>query len=307
MKSTKSELMKSADFFYKLKIMAFDIEVDHHEETLLQLINDKKRRITAISYVFGTDQFNGKSNIHILQEDTDQAENEVITAFLKKLENIQPDVLITFNGDNFDLPYLLARMEKLGINSSLLSIFQANPVFYSNRYKSYRIKGCISYDISPRTWGIHPISGKKGLGDIAETILGKGKVDVDRPLGEIWQSGFINGNKEDQKRFKKYSLTDSELTYELAWKLGVPGWLEVIRLTGYPPAEAPGSTERILGEFELMRFAKMRNVLIPIAPSDEEVAQRKIERRKNPHTGGTVLNPKGTLHLGVIITDFRSM
>ncbi len=307
LKPAKKTLVSSADFFYKLKIMALDIEVDHQNETMQQLIGDKNKRITAISSVWGTDQFNGKNKVFILRENSDQDEKRLIYDFLKALENIQPDVLITFNGDNFDLPYLLARMEKLGIDTSLLSIFQVDSVFYSNRYRSYRIKGRISYDISPRTWGIHPISGKKGLGDIAETILGKEKVYLEHTTGEIWRSGFLKGNKKDQKKLKKYSLMDSKLTYELTWKLGVPGWLEVIRLTGYPPAEAPGSTERIHGEFELMRFAGVQNVLIPMAPSDEEVARRRVERRKNPHTGGTVLIPKGTLHLGVIITDFRSM
>ncbi|MHA1213028.1 MAG: DNA polymerase domain-containing protein, partial [Candidatus Heimdallarchaeota archaeon] len=159
----------------------------------------------------------------------------------------------------------------------------------------------------PRTWGIHPLSGKKGLGDIAEVVLGKTKIEINRPLGVIWRSGFLNNNKKDKVKFRNYSITDSVLTYKLLWKLGVPGWLEVIRLTGYPPGEAPGSTERIQGEFELMRFAGQQGVLIPSAPTDAEVARRKIERRKNPHTGGTVLIPRGTLHLAVIISDFRSM
>ncbi|MBY8995258.1 MAG: hypothetical protein KGD59_11960 [Candidatus Heimdallarchaeota archaeon] len=299
--------VSSADHFYKLKIMAFDIEIDHQKETIQQILSSKSKRIVAISTVWGTNQFEQNCKTFILQEDTNQDEKRVIQEFIDEIEKIQPDVLITFNGDNFDLPYLLARMEKLSIPSALLSVFQNDSVFHSNRYRCYQIKGRISYDISPRTWGIHPISGKKGLGDIAETVLGYGKTEISKTTGNLWRSGFLEGNKSDRKQLEVYSITDSKLTYELTWKLGVQGWLEVIRLTGYPPREAPGSTERIQGEFELMRFARIQEVLIPMAPSDEEVSRRRDERRKNPHTGGTVLIPKGTLHFGVIISDFRSM
>ncbi|NHJ46234.1 MAG: hypothetical protein FK733_00465 [Asgard group archaeon] len=304
---TTKEHIGSADYFYKLKIMAFDIEIDHQEETIQQILLDKAKRITAISCVWGTTQYDQQNRVFVLNVDSNQDEKRIINEFIEYLQDIHPDVLITFNGDNFDIPYLLARMDYLRIPSKLLSIFQDDSVFYSTRYRCYRFKGRISYDISPRTWGIHPLSGKKGLGDIAETVFGKGKTSIDRTTGEIWRSGFLNGNKKDQKLLLEYSLTDSLLTYDLFWKLGVQGWLEVIRLTGYPPGEAPGSTERIQGEFELMRFAGKQGVLIPLAPSDEEVERRRVERQKNPHTGGTVLIPKGTLHIGVIITDFRSM
>ncbi|NHJ31979.1 MAG: hypothetical protein FK732_03865 [Asgard group archaeon] len=301
------EIVGSADYFYKTKIMAFDIEIDHQQETIQQLMISKAKRIVAISAVWGTNQFDSKGKTFILQTDTNEGEIRVIQEFINLISKLQPDVLITFNGDNFDLPYLLTRMERLAIPSALLSVFQNDSVFYSNRYRCYRIKGRISYDISPRTWGIHPISGKKGLGDIAETVLGHGKIDIKKSTGELWRSGFLKGNKVDQKKLAEYSLIDSKLTYDLSWKLGIQGWIEVIRLTGYPPGEAPGSTERIQGEFELMRFARKQDVLIPMAPSDAEVARRRVERRKNPHTGGTVLIPKGTLHFGVIISDFRSM
>lgn len=297
----------SADYFYKLKIMAFDIEVNHQGETIQQLLATKDKRITAISYVLGTEFGNYEKKVFVLKKLTDEDESQIINNFLDELNTIQPDALITFNGDNFDLPYLLERMAKLNIPNKLLSQNRGDNVFYSQRYRTYRIKGRISYDISYRTWGIHPVSGKKGLGDIAETILGISKVVLDRTTGEIWESGFIKNNKDDQRLLIDYSLRDSVLTYQLFWKLGVIGWFEVIRLTGYPAGEAPGSTERIQGEFELMRFCYDRGVLIPMTPDDDEVNRRGIERKRNPHTGGTVLIPKGTLHVGVIISDFRSM
>ncbi len=302
-----NEIISSPDYFYKLKIMAFDIEVDHQTETIQQLITETRKRITVISYALGNDSLEYSKKLFILKENTDKDERRVLLEFLDDIVNIQPDALITFNGDNFDIPYLLARMDKLGIDNRLFSQFRDDTVFYSNRHRTFRMKGRISYDISPRTWGIHPISGKKGLGDIAEAVLDEGKIDIQRTTGEIWRSGYLNGNTTDRALLKKYAIRDSVLTYQLFWKLGIQGWFEVIRLTGYPAGESPASTERIQGEFELMRFCRLKGVLIPMAPDDKEVAQRLTDRKKNPHTGGTVLIPKGSLHVGVIISDFRSM
>ncbi|MHA1306189.1 MAG: 3'-5' exonuclease, partial [Candidatus Heimdallarchaeota archaeon] len=184
---------ETADHFYKLKIMAFDIEVDHENETIQQLIGPKNKRITAISYVWGQTQNDRNKKIFLLQEDSDTAEQQLIHGFLKSIKKIQPDMLITFNGDNFDFPYLLERMNRLGISSKLLSVFGNDDVYYSNNYRCYRIKGRIAYDLSPRTWGIHPLSGKKGLGDIAEVVLGRTKVELSRNTGVIWRSGFLEG------------------------------------------------------------------------------------------------------------------
>lgn len=298
----------SPEEFYKLKVMAFDIEINHQGETIQQIMDKKRNRIIAISTVWGTIPSIKQRKTFILQEDSTKGERRIIHSFLKELQRVQPDILVTFNGDNFDLPYLIARMEKFGIPINKLTTFQNDYVYYSERYRCFRMLGRIPFDLAPRTWGIHPISGKKGLGDIAEEVLGKRKISLKRTTGEIWYSGFIKGdNEKDQELLRDYSLRDSELTYELYWQLGTHSWIEVIRSTGYPSFLAPSCTERINGEFELMRYCKQNSVLIPMAPDNREVKNRKEERRNNPHKGGTVLNPKGTLHLGVIITDFRSM
>ncbi|GAH08275.1 unnamed protein product, partial [marine sediment metagenome] len=36
----------------------------------------------------------------------------------------------------------------------------------------------MSFDLALRTWGIHPASGKKGLYDVSEEVLGRGKFGV---------------------------------------------------------------------------------------------------------------------------------
>ncbi|MCK5046445.1 MAG: hypothetical protein KAS22_07685, partial [Candidatus Heimdallarchaeota archaeon] len=56
-KPASKEVVISADYFYKLKIMAFDIEIDHLQETIQHILSSKSKRIVAISTVWGTNQF----------------------------------------------------------------------------------------------------------------------------------------------------------------------------------------------------------------------------------------------------------
>ncbi len=142
------EKISSLDYFYKLKIMAFDIEVDHQTETIQQLITETRKRITVISYALGTNSREYKKKIFVLEKNTDIDERRVLLEFLNDIAKIQPDALITFNGDNFDIPYILARMDKLGIENKLFTQFREEAVFYSNRHRTFRIKGRISFDIS---------------------------------------------------------------------------------------------------------------------------------------------------------------
>ncbi|MFW9924321.1 MAG: DNA polymerase domain-containing protein, partial [Candidatus Thorarchaeota archaeon] len=88
---------------------------------------------------------------------------------------------------------------------------------------------------------------------------------------------------------------------------GMTGWIETLRVTGFPPYEGNSCTERINGEFELMRYMRRKGILIPSKPNEKQIEKNRHERENFPHEGGTVLYPEGMLHTGVVIVDFRSM
>ncbi|MFX0150707.1 MAG: DNA polymerase domain-containing protein, partial [Candidatus Hodarchaeota archaeon] len=296
---------------YQPIVLAFDIEVDEHGETIYELLSDKKRRITAISMVWGTlGSDNPESNVFILENETDNAEKELLCNFLKFVnQHIKPDILLSFNGTFFDIPYLAARMSKYGESLGKLALFNGvqNDIIKTQvPVESYRLKGRAVVDLMPRTWGIHHISGKKTLDTIAEKVLGEKKVQLEKSLGKLWRDG-IKGNQTDVELFYDYSLQDAVLTFRLGAELGVLDDIELCRLSGYPLPEGVISTSRNVGELELMRILHSRDLLIPSKPSKREIKKRQELKEKYPHLGGWVIDPSVNEATFVAIMDFRSL
>ena len=296
---------------YQPSLLAFDIEVDYEEgETIHELLLDKKRRVTAISFAWGTAETNNPdSKVIILQNDTDNAEIVLLNEFLDTIKQLKPDVLVSFNGTFFDIPYLHARLSRYGKSLGELALFeglQQEIIKSKIPVESYRLKGRAVIDLLPKTWGIHPISGQKTLDSVAEEVLGESKVKLTKKLGKLWRNG-INGSKEDAELFRNYSIKDAVLTFLLAAELGVSNSIELCRLSGYPLPEGILSTSRNIGELELMRILYSRDMLIPSKPSQSELRTRKEYSKKYPHLGGWVLDPKVDEASNVAILDFRSL
>ncbi|MHA2233142.1 MAG: DNA polymerase domain-containing protein, partial [Candidatus Hodarchaeales archaeon] len=280
--------------------LAFDLEVDLGNLTFSELVEKKERRITAISLAWGSENASLSKEAYILQKDSDEAERELITEFADKLISIAPDVIFGYNSDEFDFPYLIARMRKLRIERLDFSAYGKGwKLHRSSNERTFRLFGVAVTDLAKKAWGIHPPSGTKSLGDIAQYLLGETKIAVD-DLGDLWRSGRF-------EELKEYCQKDAELTYRLAFPLGVPEWFEAVQIVGMPPSEGINTTARNLGEFEVFRTCKTKSVLIPPLPTKTEQKQRRIQKRKFPHEGALVLEPKGTLYTGVAIVDFTSM
>lgn len=296
---------------YQPSLLAFDIEVDYKQaETIHELLLEKKRRITAISMAWGTvETDNPGSKVIILENDTDSAEIALLNEFLDTVKELKPDILLSFNGTFFDIPYLTARLSRYGKSLGELALFeglQKEVIISKIPVESYRLKGRAVVDLLPKTWGIHPISGRKTLDSVAEDVLGESKVKLTKNLGDLWRNG-INGSKEDAQLFRDYSLKDAVLTFRLATELGISNSIELCRLSGYPLPEGILSTSRNIGELELMRILYSRDMFIPSKPSQAELKKRNEFSRKYPHLGGWVLDPKVDEASRVAILDFRSL
>jgi DNA polymerase I len=297
----------SPDDFYPLKLMSVSVKLPRGKGSYDELFKKKDKRIVAITVMNSTTPQIEKGKVFLLKEDSNDAEKKIIIDFLNYLQEIQPDIIATYRGDTIDFPYLFHRMRVLKIPTYLFSVFKKDSNYYSSGLLGYRMKGRQVYDLALRTWGIHPRSGKKELHDIAEELLGVTNFERIENIEDVWKSAVIDENQEHAKLLVKNCFQDAKLIFDIYWKIGMTGWVETLRVTGYPPFEGNKCTERLNGEFELMRYLKKKDVLIPKRPVGIEVEKNAIERQLHPHEGGTVLYPKGMLHTGVIVVDFRSM
>ncbi|MBN1327852.1 MAG: hypothetical protein JXA54_00130 [Candidatus Heimdallarchaeota archaeon] len=312
--------------YYLLKIMSINIKIARENESVQELWQKKNRAIISITLIWGTSAKPENGKLILLEEDSEDGEKRLLLEFIRILHEVQPDILCTYQGDSFDLPYLFHRMYVLQVPTHLLSLFKDDACFYSPQLLSYRIKGRMCFDLALRTWGIHPSSGKKGLYDISQETLGRGKpttetiantyqentpehgeVLAESQFWSLWREWIDNGKKDSLSKLAKRCFYDAKLIYDLYWSLGMTGWIETLRVTGFPPAESNSCTERLNGEFELMRYMRRKGILIPKRPDKEQVEKNRVIRELYPHEGGTVLYPVGSLHTGVLIADFRSM
>ncbi len=280
--------------------LAFDIEVDSKDITFAELFEEKKRRLTAISLAYGKANEIPKLESMILKEDSNLAESDLIIQFCRRVVELAPDVIVGYNSDEFDFPYLLSRMEKLGIKKTQISPYGKRwNIQQSFNKRNYYLFGIAITDLAKKAWGIHPPSGTKSLDDIASYLLGEKKLDFGNP-GDLWHDAKI-------QELIEYCQKDAELTFKLLKPLGVPEWLEAVKVVGMPPGEGINTTARNLGEFEVFRTCVQKNVLFPPLPSKREIRQRRIQKEKFPHEGALVLEPKGSIYSNVAIFDFTSM
>ena len=210
-------------------------------------------------------------------------------------------IIITFNGDKFDLPYLRKRGDSIGIPDI-------------NRY----IK--ISRNEAKVTWGIHidiyeffkNVSIKTyafsnaydivSLDTVASALLGKGKIELKAEFQELPIEDIID-----------YSYRDAEITYELT-EFNNNLVMNLITIL----ARIANMTIDDVCRLSISRWIRnriiyehrRRNYLIPL--QDELAAKggkahlRPITKGKK-YVGAIVISPEPGIHFSVYVVDIASL
>ena len=296
----------------KIKRLSVDIEV----EAEIGRIPDPKlaeKKVTAIG-LKGSDGFD---QIFVLKtEGTEQGTNELeqnikVTFYdLDKEKEMIQDAfqiiksfpfVLTYNGDEFDLPYLYNRAERLGVKNS------ENPLYMMR--DSATLKEGVHIDLykvlSNRSFQIYAFSQKYtdfSLNSVSKALLGKEKIDYGLEFDEL--SLYQTAN---------YCYNDALLTYELTSfnKDLMMDLLVIIARIGRMPIDdiaRMGVSQwiRSLLYYEHRR----RNCLIP----KREELQRRSEGvmsdaviKDKKYRGGLVVEPKEGIHFDVVVMDFASL
>nr|ADK47977.1 type B polymerase [Thermococcus litoralis] len=278
----------------ELKLLAFDIETFYHEGDEFG-----KGEIIMISYA---DEEEARvitwKNIDLPYVDVVSNEREMIKRFVQVVKEKDPDVIITYNGDNFDLPYLIKRAEKLGVRL-VLGRDKENPEPKIQRMGdsfAVEIKGRIHFDLFPvvrRTINLPTYT----LEAVYEAVLGKTKSKLGaEEIAAIWET------EESMKKLAQYSMEDARATYELG-KEFFPMEAELAKLIGQSVWDVSRSSTGNLVEWYLLRVAYERNELAPNKPDEEEYKRRL----RTTYLGGYVKEPEKGLWENIIYLDFRSL
>ncbi len=282
--------IRPASFTPKLKVLSFDIETD-----------PKARRLLSISLagcgvnevmLFTPEGFSCPDGA--LPYPT---ERSLIEAFVRRVRELDPDILTGWNVIDFDLSVLLRLAKKFGVR---FAIGRGNDELRIRLVQGSRntvqavLPGRVVLDGIELLRGAFIRMESYSLGAAAQEILGRDKIIGGPDRAEEILDAF----RHDRERFVAYNLADSRLVLDIFERLKlIELTVERSLLTGMPPDRVAAS----IASFDflyLTELAKQGIVAPTVRSSDSSVGA---------NTGGTVLEPVPGLHDNVIVADFKSL
>ena len=309
----------------EIKRVSVEIEVES-EEGRMPTPRDHDRRITAIGFVAS----DGYRRVLLLnqnkQHESSQAlipeaeiyytEKELLEEAFKIIASYP--IVITYNGDDFDLPYLYARSQDPRIDPNRSQIIPKDKVPIIIKRETFIKRGIqaepvqLKYGIhidlfrtfQNRSVQIYAFSNKYSehtLNAISEALLDDTKLEFDGDISEL-----------PIETLAMYCLKDADLTYRLTsfndsllMKLIVViariGRLSIDDIARF------GVNQWIRGM--LYYEHRLNGFLIPRRDELQEkgTASTTAIIKEKKYRGGLVVEPKLGIHFGVVVVDFASL
>ncbi len=264
----------------KMKILAFDIEVYSRRGSPSPL------RDPVI--IISLKNSEGEEKLLVAKDKDDR---EVIKAFVEYIKNYDPDIIIGYNNNHFDWPYLMQRAKHLGIRLDVTRRVGAEPA--TSVYGHVSVPGRLNVDLYDYAEEMHEIK-MKTLEEVAE-YLGVMKKS-DRVLIEWWKIPDYWDDEKLRPKLLEYALDDVRATYGIGEKI-LPFAIQLSNVTGVPLDQVGAMSVGFRLEWYLIRAAYDMNELVP----------NRIERPEESYKGAIVLKPVKGIHENIAVLDFSSM
>lgn len=320
----KPDIKHSIDYYYnrvepetnyKLKILYWDIEVYTGQHKAFPFALEAEFPINSISfkldstgttyvYILKLDEMDVQSYFrghNSLEENFKEfpeikdyivkvfdTESDLITSFISKTKELDPDVWAGWNTEYFDIPYLVNRLHKLGLDVDILSPIGATDVSISEYYGTtiyglYLVDQLIVYKKLTQN-----VEESYKLNSISQKVLGEGKVAYEGSINSMYEGDLI--------KFILYSGTDTDLLAELEDALHhIDLNFELIKTCSSTWKRAETSSGLV--DPLLLKFAKDKNL----------VCRNRIDQHHESFSGAYVLEPKVGVHKWVVDFDFASL
>ena len=297
----------------KLRRISLDIEVESEEKNRLPDAKTAVGRVTAVGFessdnlkqVFvlrrndiseGTNDLAPDIKVRFYDEDNEKGMIEDVFNLIKDYP-----LLITYNGDGFDLPYLYNRAERLGIDKN------TNPLYMMR--DSATLKEGVHLDLyrtlSNRAFQIYAFGQKYtdfSLNSVSKGLLNEQKLDYGVEIDKmtLYQIG-------------KYCQNDAYLTYKLTSFNDdlLMNLLVVISRIGRMPIDDISRMGVSQWIRSLLYYEHRKNNML--IPRREEIDKRSTDVtndaviKDKKYRGGLVVEPKEGIHFDVTVMDFASL
>ncbi len=264
-----------------LRTMAFDIEVYNPGRSP----DPKRDKVIVIAYK--TDEMR-EPEVLTAEKGSDAL---IIKEFVKRVLEYDPDIIVGYNQNRFDWPYLVERAHLYGFKLDVGRRVGAEPT--PSVYGHYSVPGRLNVDLYDFAAEIHEVK-VKSLEEVADYLGVMPKEE--RVILEWWQISEYWDNPEKRPLLIQYARDDVEATYRLAGKF-LPFGAQLSQVSGLPLDQVMAASVGFRLEWRLIREAYKLNELVP----------NRVERREESYTGAIVLKPKPGIHENVAVLDFASM
>jgi DNA polymerase I len=236
-------------------------------------------------------------------EDTDESfvmkldsEKQMIEEFVRIVKENQVDIIVGYNSDNFDFPYLKDRAGMYGIELDLGMDGSSLKFIKRGFTDAASFKGLVHVDLY-LVMRRYMSLDRYTLERVYLELFGEEKKDVP---GEIIWKYWDSDNKYLDELFD-YSLDDVVSTLMIAEQT-LPLNLELTRIVGQPFFDITRMTTGQQAEWYLVKEAYKINEIIPNKPSAGDAS-----RIHDQNEGGFVKEPVPGLHENLVQFDFRSL
>ncbi|MEW6593093.1 MAG: DNA-directed DNA polymerase [Candidatus Hadarchaeota archaeon] len=286
----------------KLNVMSFDIEVYNpagsprpgKDPIIMMSLADNKGFRRVITWK------GAKAGAEYLE--VVKSEREMLERFIQIVQERDVDILMGYNTDLFDFPYIKERARQLKLK---LTLGRDGSEVVSKRRRfatATRIRGRVHADVFSMVNFLASIGNIRlihyTLEDVYLHMLGKKKPDFEfTKFVDAWEKGGALW-----KELVEYSMSDADATLELGLEL-LPLFIELTKLVGQSLFDVSRMTSGQLVEWLLMAEAHKRGELIPARP----VAEDLEERSEETFVGAYVMEPVRGYHENIVVFDFRSL
>ena len=281
--------------FPDLKILSFDIEV-YNPKGMPQAEVDAIIMM-SLSSNQGLEKVLSTKSSGLEFVETLESEEAMLERFVEIVKSENPDLLIGYNSDNFDMPYINDRAEKIGVELDMGT--DASKLKFMRRgfANAGLIKGRIHVDLYLLMRRYLTLD-RYTLERVYRELFDEEKEDV--PGDEIYQYWDDGGEKLDA--LFRYSLDDAVAVTKIGEKM-LPLSLELTRIVGQPFFDIARMTTGQMVEWYLIRKAYEYGEIVPNKPSSTQYSERRSKRA----AGGYVKDPVKGLHENIVSFDFRSL
>ena len=217
-------------------------------------------------------------------------EKEIIERFVKLIDELDPDVISGYNIDGYDLPVLIERAAKHGMQR--LSLARDHSTFFHLGERFWRLDGRILTDV---WWAVRAEMRPKQetLDYVAKHLLGEGKHELQRRrIDEEWEA--------DRDKVIRYCIQDAELSLRILERVRrIEKTLDLAAVSKLPLEDVlHGRTSNLIDSI-LIRAADRAKVAVPMM----KMRGGRVEQIE----GGYVHSLQPGLYEWVISLDFRAM